>query len=98
MAKINIRYIQNAAQVLRVIGHPVRLRIVEALEGSPKTVKALMKELGLPQVTVSKHLAALKKRRIVKSEAISNFRQYSIAYRNVIHVLNCLRTHGGNVR
>ncbi len=98
MKKIDIRNIMNAARVLRVIGHPDRLRIVEALEGSSKTVKELMKELKLSQVSVSKHLAELKKHHIVRSEAVSNFRHYSISYKNVIHVLNCLRTHGGNSR
>ncbi len=98
MKKIDIKVIQNAARVLRVIGHPDRLRIVEALERSSKSVKELMKELSLSQVSVSKHLAALKKNRIVQSEAVSNFRNYSITYRNVIHVLNCLRSHGGNTR
>lgn len=95
MAKINIESIHNAARVLRAIGHPDRLRIVEALEKKAKSVKELMHELKLTQVSVSKHLAVLKKQRIVASIAVSNLRNYSIAYPNVIHVLNCLRTHGG---
>lgn len=98
MKKIDSQSIRTAARVLRVIGHPDRLRIVEALEKSSKSVKELMKELSLSQVSVSKHLAALKKNRIVQSEAVSNFRHYSITYRNVINVLNCLRSHGGNAR
>ncbi len=95
MKKIDIQVIQNPAKVLRVIGHPDRLRIVEALEKSSKSVTELMRELDLSQVAVSKHLGVLKREGIVRSEAVSNFRHYSIAYRNVIHVLNCLRTYGG---
>ena len=98
MKKIDIHTIQNAARVLRVIAHPDRLRLVEALEGSSKSVKELTKELKLSQVCVSKHLSLLKKQGIVRSEAVSNFRHYSITYRNVINVLNCLRSHGGNAR
>ena len=98
MKKIDIQTIRKAARVLRVIGHPDRLRIVEALEKSSRSVKELMKDLNLSQVSVSKHLAALKKNRIVQSEAVSNFRHYSITYRNAIHILNCLRSHGGNTR
>ena len=98
MKKIDIKNMRNAARVLRVIGHPDRLRIVEALGRSSKSVKELMKELGLSQVNVSKHLAALKKNRIVRSQAVANFRHYTITHRNVIHVLNCLRSHGGNAR
>lgn len=95
MTKISIESIQNAARVLKVIGHPDRLRIVEALEKKAKSVKELMRELKLTQVNVSKHLAVLKKQRIVASVAVSNMRNYSIVYPNVIHVLDCLRTHGG---
>jgi DNA-binding transcriptional ArsR family regulator len=54
-----------------------------------------MSELGLTQVAVSKHLGVLKREGIVRGEAVSNFRHYSIAVRNVIHVLNCLRSYGG---
>ena len=98
MKKIDIQNIRNAARILRVIGHPDRLRIVEALETSSKSVTGLMRELRLSQVSVSKHLSILKKQSIVRSEAVSNFRHYSIAYPNVIHVLNCLRSQGRNTR
>ena len=94
MQRIDIHTLRNAARVLRVIGHPERLRIVEALERSSKSVTELMKELRLPQVTVSKHLAVLKRERIVRSEAVSNFRHYSILYPNITHILDCLRSHG----
>ena len=94
MKKIDIQAIQKAAKILRVIGHTDRLRLVEAMEHHPKSVTELMRELKLSQVNVSKHLAVLKKNNIVQSRAQSNFRVYSIAYPNVIHVLNCLRAHG----
>lgn len=96
MKKIDIQNIRNAARVLRVIGHPDRLRIVEALQYSSKSVKQLMHELRLSQVSVSKHLGVLKRQGIVGSKVASNFRHYSIIYRNVINVLDCVRSHGGN--
>lgn len=95
MKKLDLKVIRHAAAVLRVIGHPDRLRIVEALEGEAKPVKALVEELGLSQVLVSKHLAVLKDKGIVSCRAAANLRFYSIAYPNVIHVLNCVRSHGG---
>lgn len=95
MRRIEIKTIQRAARVLRTIGHPDRLRIVEALEASRKSVKELMRDLRLSQVGVSKHLAVLKKEGIVRSDASANFRHYSILNRNVVHVLDCLRSQGG---
>ncbi len=95
MKRIDSQTIVNAARILRVIGHPDRLRIVEALEKSSKSVKELMKDLRLSQVSVSKHLAILKKQHIVGSQVRAHFRHYSITYSNVIRILNCLRSHGG---
>ncbi len=95
MKKIDITTIQKAAVILKAIGHKDRLRIVEALEKHPKTVSQLMKEIRLAQVPVSKHLAILKAKQIVQSKGEGTFRYYSISYRNVINVLNCLRQHGG---
>lgn len=95
MKRIDSQTIVNAARILRVIGHPDRLRIVEALEKSSKSVKELMKDLRLSQVSVSKHLAILKKQRIVGSQVRAHFRHYSITYPNAIRILNCLRSHGG---
>ena len=94
MKKIDLRIIRAAAGVLRVVSHPDRLRLVEALEHKKKTVTELMGELGLGQVAVSKHLAILRRHGIVRSETVSNFRLYFISYRNVINVLNCVRKHG----
>ena len=95
MRKIDPRAIRQAARILRVIGHPDRLRIVEELEGGGRTVTDLMRVLRLGQVEVSKHLAAMKRQGIVESRAKANFRTYTVKYRNVINVLDCLRKHSG---
>ncbi len=95
MKKIDLVTIQKAAVILKAISHKDRLRIVEALEKKSKTVSELMRELGLAQVPMSKHLAILKSKHIVRSKGDGTFRYYTIAYRNVINVLNCLRQHGG---
>lgn len=91
MSKIGLEAIRRAARILRVIGHADRLRLVEELERGPRTVSELMRALRMDQVSVSKHLSVLKKEGIVDSRPSANFRTYSIRYRNVIHVLDCLR-------
>lgn len=93
--KLTSDIMRRAAKVLRCISHPDRLRIVECLEGHALSVGELTGKLKLEQAVVSKHLAVLRKSGIVAGEVRGNFRYYSIAYPNVINVLDCMRRHGG---
>ena len=58
----------DAAALLKALSHPVRLRIVEVLSGGELCVKRLEEILGVPQPTVSQHLARLKVVGLVESE------------------------------
>ena len=54
------------SELLKALGHPVRLRMVEGLLGRECNVKKMVKALNLPQSTVSQHLGILKSRGIVQ--------------------------------
>ena len=54
------------AEVLKVLGHPVRLKIVAGLMSQSCNVKKIWECLGLPQATVSQHLALLKNKGIIE--------------------------------
>ena len=94
--KINPSTIRQASKILRAVSHPERLRIIESLETRPMSVNELTGELNMSQVAVSKHLGVLRKYGVVKSETKKHFRIYSIAYRNVLNILNCIRKHAKN--
>jgi ArsR family transcriptional regulator len=49
----------RAAERLRLLGQPVRLRLVELLIAGPSTPQELSDALGLSQQNVSKHLLSL---------------------------------------
>ena len=53
------------AEVLKVLGHPIRLKIVAGLCTHECNVKHIWECLGLPQATVSQHLALLKNKGII---------------------------------
>ena len=53
------------AEVLKVLGHPIRLKIVAGLCAHECNVKHIWECLGLPQATVSQHLALLKNKGII---------------------------------
>ena len=54
------------AEILKVLGHPVRLKIVAGLMSQSCNVKKIWECLGLPQATVSQHLALLKNNGIIE--------------------------------
>ena len=67
------------ARRLKVCGHPVRLRLLCAIEQRQPCVSDLWHCLGEEQAVVSQHLAVLKRAGIVRSRANGNRRIYSIA-------------------
>ena len=54
------------AEILKVLGHPIRLKIVAGLCAQECNVKHIWECLGLPQATVSQHLALLKNKGIIE--------------------------------
>lgn len=91
---LELKAIQEAARILKAIGHPVRLRIIECLDlNGEMNVSGLLSEVPVSQAELSKQLAFLKSRGIVESRTDGNFRRYSIAFEGVIHVLDCVRKH-----
>ncbi len=58
---------ERVAEVLKVLGHPIRLRIVQTLLTEESCVKNIWSCLDLPQATVSQHLSILKGKGVVDS-------------------------------
>ena len=65
------------SEILKVLGHPVRLKIVAGLLSESCNVKKIWECLGLPQATVSQHLALLKNKSIIsgRREGVEVFYQ-----------------------
>jgi len=51
--------VEAAARRLRVMGHPVRLRLIELLADGPQSVTELAAALGIEHQLISKHLNEL---------------------------------------
>lgn len=76
------RDLTNEAEILKALGHPVRLKIVAGLCTKECNVKNIWECLGLPQATVSQHLALLKNKGIIEGK-----RDGAEVYYSVVHPL-----------
>jgi DNA-binding transcriptional ArsR family regulator len=66
------------AQLFRVLGHPVRIRILELLVGGERTVGDLQNELALDSSGTSQHLAALRQQGVLENRRAGTSTYYRI--------------------
>ncbi len=84
--------IQFATRMFKLLGHPVRLRIVELLESEGEhTVNDIAERTDNPQSTVSSYLNKLKDSGLLKSRREGNLTYYSIQEPKLSVLLDCLR-------
>jgi len=83
--------LDEAAEVIRVLGHPVRLRIIQCLEEGECTVSELQQHLRAPQAIVSQQLARMRAAGMVACRREGSSRYYRVADERVVRMLNCLR-------
>jgi ArsR family transcriptional regulator len=65
-------------KLLKVVSHPTRLVILEALLDGSKCVKDLNRLVPMPQPNFSQHMAALRKAKLVGNHADGTLRCYYI--------------------
>ena len=83
--------LSKAADVIKVVGHADRLRILEFLEDGEKAVGEIQDCLDLPQAIVSQHLAKMRGWDIVESRRDGTHVYYHIIEPKVVHILDCIR-------
>ncbi len=78
MAKLHkIDTIASAAKTLRVLAHPVRMKVVEFLGTEEKFVGAIQKHIKQEQAVTSQHLKLLLVNGLVNKRRDKNFIFYS---------------------
>lgn len=90
---IPVELAELIAARLRVIGDPVRLRILDLLRDQELTVSEITERLGTSQQNASKHLGILLQAGIVSRRKEGNSAIYSIADRGVYEL--CEQVCGG---
>ena len=80
------------AELLKVLGHPVRLKIVAGLlDKAECCVKDMWECLEMPQATVSQHLTLLKHKGVVESYREGTHVRYKVADKRVEGILKVLK-------
>ena len=90
-APLDTRILAEAAEMVRVLGHTVRMRIVELLESGEQTVTQLQESLDAPQALVSQQLARMRAAGIVAGRRSGSNVWYAISDPRVVRMLDCLR-------
>jgi ArsR family transcriptional regulator len=79
------------AQLFRVLGHPVRIRILELLVNGERTVGDLQAELELDSSGTSQHLAALRQLGVLESRRAGTSTYYRLKDPRVSQLLAVAR-------
>ena len=85
--------VELIARRFRVIGEPMRIRILDRLRGGEATVGELTKSLGTSQQNVSKHLGVLHEAAILGRRKQGTHTLYAIADESVLAL--CEEVCGG---
>ena len=92
LSAIDPAVLAKAAEVIKCLGHPLRLRILEALESGEKTVTELQDHAGAPQAAVSQQLATMRARGVVDNRRDGARVYYRITEPKVMAILSCIRS------
>ncbi len=85
--------IELVAQRFRVLGEPMRIKLLDTLREGDATVSELQESLGATQQNVSKHLGILLGAGMVSRRKVGNHAQYSISDPSVFDL--CEQVCGG---
>lgn len=87
--------VMRVAEVLKTIGHPVRLQILEALqEKEPLSVSEIQEKIesNTEQSLLSHHLIKLKDRGILRCEKKGMNVLYRLEDRNILKIFECMES------
>ncbi|MTI49736.1 ArsR/SmtB family transcription factor [Sporosalibacterium faouarense] len=87
--KFDMKELEDKAELLKAIAHPIRLCIVRGLmQEEGRNVTNIQTCLSIPQSTVSQHLAKLKSAGIVEGRRSGTEVNYYVINEDVRNVLN----------
>ena len=86
-----LELLQEAAECLKVLGHPIRLRMVEILMQGEFPVRQIAELCQLPPHQTCEHLRILKSHGLLRSARRGRSVYYQIADPRLPRMLGCIR-------
>jgi len=96
MPKMSEKTVQDAAETLKAVAHPVRLQIVELLQEGEKSVGEIAQKIGSKQSITSQQLSMMKDREVLECRREGAKVYYRIKNPNIIKLLHCIYKHREN--
>jgi len=94
-ALIGLEALSQAAECLRTLAHPHRLRIVELLLGGRYTVGELAAACGIPSHMASEHLRLMQRCGFLDSAREGRTVYYAIVEPHLANIMNCIADRFG---
>ncbi|MFE0179113.1 ArsR/SmtB family transcription factor [Streptomyces sp. NPDC059002] len=79
------------AEFFRMLGHPVRIRVLELLQDGPMPVRELLAEIEIEPSSLSQQLAVLRRSRIVRATRTGSTVVYELGGGDVAELLAAAR-------
>lgn len=93
---LDMEAMEQAAECLKVLAHPVRLRMVEMLMQGRYTVGELAEACDIQAHMASEHLRLMKLCGLLTAEKEGRCTYYLIMDRHLEAIVNCIRTRFGS--
>ncbi|MFD1936723.1 MULTISPECIES: ArsR/SmtB family transcription factor [Nonomuraea] len=79
------------AELFRLLGHPVRIRVLELLQDGPRPVRDLLAAIEVEPTGMSQHLAVLRRSGMVSAHRDGSTMVYALAGGDVADLLRAAR-------
>lgn len=89
--ELKIEQLEDAANMLKAIAHPMRIAIISMLEdGAKLTVTEIHQKLQIEQSTTSHHLGILKDKGVLTSRREGKNTYYFLKHDRLSNIIECL--------
>jgi DNA-binding transcriptional ArsR family regulator len=90
---VPVEVLERVAPMLRVLGHPHRLRITELLVGQELTVGELAERLGIPHNACSQHLNLMRAYGLLAGRRDGKTVRYHVDNPGAVNIITCVKNH-----
>lgn len=91
----SLEALADAAECLKTLAHPHRLRMVQLLLQGQYTVGELAEACQIPSHMASEHLRLMQRCGFLKAEKQGRFVYYSVAEPHLANIMSCIESRFG---